>query len=486
MTGIVSYGVHIPRLRLTRKSIVAAHGWSNSALEALAGGERALCNWDEDTLTMSVEAGRRCLDGRSVQLSSVLLASTTFPFADRQNSAVLAEALNLPAGVTTLDVANSRRAGTTALLSALQSRPAPAHQTLVVAADHRLAKAASPQELLYADGAAAVLIGEEAPLARFIGSHSEAVDFVDQYRGTGERFDYEWEDRWVRDEGYLKIVPQTVMSLLRKLDLAPDDIRHFVLPSSARGVAAQVAKRIGFAKEAVADTLMAWCGDTGAAQPIVMLINVLERALPGDRICVVGFGQGCDALIFEVTDGVRNRPAHGTSAARANKAAEDNYSKLATFGGTQAKELGKRAEGDRQTYLSAFYRNRRMLTGFVGGKCRSCGVVQFPKARYCVNPRCEQLDTQEDAPLAEVPGRVVTWTADHLAFDFNPPSYYGLIQFENGARLLMDFTDVGAEGVAVGTPMRVQFRIKHFDAVRGFRRYFWKAVPAAREGSAAP
>ena len=29
----------------------------------------------------------------------------------------------------------------------------------------------------------------------------------------------------------------------------------------------------------------------------------------------------------------------------------------------------------------------------------------------------------------------------------------------------------------VGTPVRFIFRIKDFDRVRGFRRYFWKATP---------
>jgi hypothetical protein len=29
----------------------------------------------------------------------------------------------------------------------------------------------------------------------------------------------------------------------------------------------------------------------------------------------------------------------------------------------------------------------------------------------------------------------------------------------------------------VGLPVRFMFRIKDFDGIRGFRRYFWKAVP---------
>jgi hypothetical protein len=40
---------------------------------------------------------------------------------------------------------------------------------------------------------------------------------------------------------------------------------------------------------------------------------------------------------------------------------------------------------------------------------------------------------------------------------------------------------VGALGVEVGTPMRMVFRAKDHDPVRGFTRYFWKAAPAPQE-----
>ncbi|MDP6515270.1 MAG: 3-hydroxy-3-methylglutaryl CoA synthase, partial [Alphaproteobacteria bacterium] len=63
MIGITAYGAYIPRLRLSRQAAVAANGWFNPALAALAKGERAMANWDEDSLTMAVEAARDCLDG---------------------------------------------------------------------------------------------------------------------------------------------------------------------------------------------------------------------------------------------------------------------------------------------------------------------------------------------------------------------------------------------------------------------------------------
>ena len=53
-----------------------------------------------------------------------------------------------------------------------------------------------------------------------------------------------------------------------------------------------------------------------------------------------------------------------------------------------------------------------------------------------------------------------------------------MIEFEEGGRVMIDFTDIDAEQLAVGQPMRMMFRIKDIDTQRGFRRYFWKAAPA--------
>ena len=69
----------------------------------------------------------------------------------------------------------------------------------------------------FGDGAASVLLGEGDVIAEFLGSESLSLDFVDHYRGAQSRFDYTWEERWVRDEGYAKIIPEVVGRLFKKL-----------------------------------------------------------------------------------------------------------------------------------------------------------------------------------------------------------------------------------------------------------------------------
>ncbi|MGI9412128.1 MAG: 3-hydroxy-3-methylglutaryl CoA synthase, partial [Hyphomicrobiales bacterium] len=195
MSGITAFGAYVPKLRLSRQAAVEANGWFNPALKGLSRGERAICYWDEDALTMAVEAARDCLAGRDRgTIDRTMLASTTLPFKDRQNATILAEALNLSDTVASLDIASSLRCGTSALLAAFDAaRANEGAQVLVAAGEHRRAKAASAQELHYGDAAAALLVGADGVVAQLVGHHQISVDFVDHYRGQSEQFDYYWE-----------------------------------------------------------------------------------------------------------------------------------------------------------------------------------------------------------------------------------------------------------------------------------------------------
>lgn len=479
--GITAYGAYIPRLRLARKSVVEANGWFNPGLKSLAKGERAICNWDEDSLTLAVEAARDCLAGEDRSaLEGLYLASTSHPFDDRQNGGIVAQALNLGNRISVLDLAASQRAGTAALIAALQAAAGGGGPLLAIAAEKRRAKTASPQEMTYGDGAAALLIGGSGtPVARFLGAHSETVDFVDHYRGHGSDFDHGWEERWIRDEGYLKIVPRALRAVLQKTGVQPGSIAHFCLPTAMPRVAGSVAKAVGLSEASIRDNLQAQCGEAGAAHPLLMLIHALEQATPGDRILVASFGQGSDALLFEATDAAgRLAPRRGVTGSLERRKEETNYNKYLAFNDLVTIERGLRAEVDRQTALSALYRKRDMLLGLIGGRCTICGTLQFPKSNICVNPNCNALGSQVDQPFADLSGRVMSYTADQLTYSPDPPQFYGMVQFAEGGRMMVDFTDVDKGLVDVGTAMRMVFRIKEIDAARGFTRYFWKAKPA--------
>lgn len=475
--GITGFGGYIPRLRMQRAAIAAAHKWMAPSLRGLAKGQRAFCSWDEDVNTMAVEAARDCLDKRPVNgIAAVTLASTTVPFADLQNAAIVAGALALPKNARALDLANSQRVGTAGLAAALQ---AGAGDALFIASDRPRGKPASTQEISYGAGAAAFTLGSDNVIATLLGAASRTDMFVDHYRSDDQKYDYVWEERWIRDEGYAKIVPGTVSDALKQAGVAAADVKHFILASSMKGTAATIIKKLGIAAEAEADDLNENCGYSGAAHGLLMLANVLEKAAPGEIIVLVGFGQGADALVLKATDAIKSfKPRRGVSGALADAQSHDAYLRMLSYDNGIDLEWGMRSEKALKTALTEQYRSAFQLQHFNAGKCPKCSTIQFPQLSYCVNPTCNAPAKDfEQLSLVDEKCEVLTYTSDWLSYHPAPPLYVGFVQFDNGARLLMETVEVGAAGLDVGTPLRVVFRVKDIDRQRGYPRYFWKTTP---------
>ena len=479
MVGIVAYGGYVPRARLNREAVYAANKWFAAGLRGQAKGERSMANWDEDAVTMAVEAARDCLTGfKAEDVDTLSFASTTLPFKDRQNAGVIGTALHREQGLAAQDFAGSLKCATSALKSGLDSAQA-GRKVMVAASDKRRARVASANELQFGDGAAALLLGTEKVIAKYLGGNSVSMDFVDHFRGDEGEFDFGWEERWIRDEGYVKIVPAAVKAALAAAKLTGADIAHFCMPSLMGAIPKQMAKMAGIGETAVRDSLAANLGDTGAAHPLMMLVHALQDAKPGDRIMVVAFGQGCDVLIFQVTDEIAKLPPRkGIVGWLSRRKEEKNYLKFLAFQDMLPLDKGMRADFDKKTALSILWRKRDMLYGLIGGKCRVCGTLQFPKSQICVNPNCGAQDSQDDQAFSGMTCSIMSWSADSLTYTPDPPAYYGMITFPEGGRFMADFTDCDAEQVKVGQKMRMTFRIRDVDSLRGnFKRYFWKATP---------
>lgn len=475
--GLLATSRYVPRLRLERSEIYAQHRWMAPGLRSLAKGQRAMANWDEDAVTMAVEACRPLVPALSGRAASALtLSSTSLPFAERINAGIVAAALGLQPATAVRDVASSARAATTELIRALAHPDGSAVQ-LIVAAERRTARPASTLEMIQGDGAAAAVVGSGAAIATLVGAHTEYADFVDHFRETGQAHDYGWEERWTREEGYLKIALKALQAGLAQHQLQAGDVEHFVMPSVLPKINDMVAKRLGIAAAAVEPTLADTVGDIGSAQPLAMLDAALRRARPGALILLTAFGNGCDVLLLRRTD----VPCPGQEPPPGKS--ETSYLKYLSFNGQLELEWGMRAEMDNKTALTAAWRDHARIAHFEGGQCRQCGTIQFPGSRVCVNPACHAQDTQDPISLADAPAHVLSHTSDFLAYTPHPPFQFGHIDFDAGGRVLMEFTDTDQDELQPGLAVRMVYRVKEYDARRGFRRYFWKATPVRATSS---
>lgn len=480
MVGITSFGAYIPWYRMNRRIIFDQMGWFNGATASIARGEKAVANYDEDAVSMAVAAAIDCLSGKSRQEPDGLyLASLSLPFAQRQNAVIVSDALNSRSDIRTADYTGCLKAGTTALLTALESALSGVSKSILVcASDCRVGKPGSAQEHTFGDGAAALLVGKENIVAEFKGSYSVSYDFIDYRRLTEERFLHAWEDRWIREEGFGRILPEAARGLLQKYGLTMDVFSKVIIPCPMTAWIRGIAKAIGAKDEQIQDNLQAEVGDTGTALPLMMLSAALESAKPGDRILLLSYGSGSDALYFEVTPAITKLPPRKAIRGHLSQKKDfKTYGKYLVFRDLVPLDVGIRGEQIPPTAMTVLWQQERAVSALVGVRCKACGTPQYPKHKICVNPQCEKTGQMEPYSFSDKAGTVVSFTGDNLAFSWDPPAVYGSIDFEGGGRIFMDFTDCTLDSVRVGMPVEVSFRRKYADRQRGHYGYYWKAVP---------
>ena len=278
--------------------------------------------------------------------------------------------------------------------------------------------------------------------------------------------------------GYTKFIPQVISGLLKKYDLNIKDFAKIVYPCLYLREYQAIAKTLGVAPEQIQAEMLSTVGDTGTACPLMMLIAALEEAKPGDKILVASYGNGGDALFFQVTDNIEKaKNKKGIKNHLASKQELNNYEKYLSFRGMIPVERGIRGEEIAFTQLSTLWRERKSILALCGVKCKRCGTPQYPYQRICVKPDCGAIDEMEYYRFSDKKGKLFTYTGDSLAFSPSPPAIYGMVDFDGGGRYWLDLTDCDLELLKVGMPLEMTFRKKYLDEARGHSGYFWKATP---------
>lgn len=465
---IQSIGGYLPVLRLQRKVAVGALRWSG--LGGPRDGYRAVAGWDEDAFTMAVEAARTTV-GDSAP-ASLTFASTSAYFTERAQSSLMVDALALPRTTRTLDIAGSRRSAVTALMQALEGTGS----AIIAAGEKRLTKPGSSQQISFGDGGAACRVGAEGG-ARYIGGASLTHDFVDIYASRDHPTPYAYEERFVRDMAIKEILAPAIKAACANAGIELAAIAHAAVAEPVSATWRALAGKLGITAANAATDLATQAGDLGAAHPLFALGLAFARAKPGDIVLLAGFGSGCDALLFEVTGPVDG--AEAMAAMPAEGQLLTDYVRFLNLSGALDLDWGMRSEFEQKANATVLERYGRDMIGFIGGR-DSTGNVQFPKTRIPVNPSLSAPETLTDVRLADEEARIVSITADRLNYTPDPPFDFGLVQFANGARVMMEFTDRTSGGFAVGDTVRMRLRIKSQDRRRGFRTYFWKAAPVSR------
>ena len=471
MRGIISAAGYLPHWRLQRSAITEVLG-SNAGK-----GTRTVASYDEDSLTMAVDAGRRALAAApGVQPASLWFATTSPTYAEKTNATIAHAALRLDGDVIAADAGPGLRGAAAALRSALRStEPA----VLVLSGDVRTGPAGSVDEKDGGDGAAAVLVGEDGGsspvIAEYLGGASATREFLDRWRVPGDLRTRAWEDRF-GEQRYAALAGEAWTSGLKDASLEVDQVAKVAIVGPRARAGAALAKQLGAAGVDVVDALVGAVGFTGAAHPGLLLTSLVEQAEPGQVVALVAMADGADTFFFKVTDAVTAQRAAGATVPVATQLTDGDdslpYAKFLSWRDVLPIQPPNRPEPARMS-ASAAERRLDWKYGFVGSKDRESGALHLPPARVAfVSGNTDDMDA---APMADVLATVATFTVDSLAYSPSPPIVFAICDFDGGGRLPVELTDVRASDVSIG--MRVEMTFRRINAADGIANYFWKGRP---------
>ena len=468
MVGITSYGAYIPLYRLSRDEI--SRFWDTSSIK----GERAVSNFDEDSLTMGVEAAIDCLNGVDRELiDGLYFSSTTLPYNGKESASILAAAGDLRRDIFTADFSSSLRAGSSALRAAMSAvKGGVAKRVLVVSSDCRVPAPGSEHELLFGDGAAAFLVGDADVAVAVEESYSITSDFMEIWKLENDTYYRTWEDRFIQSV-YTQIVKETVSTLLGESGYTPRDFTKAVFYGPDPRTHAAIARELGFdPKTQVQDPLFSLVGNTGCALAPMMIVAALEEARAGDMILFASYGDGCDAYILRVTDEIEKvRARRGIRGHLESKAMLPGYGSYLRFRNMMEWEYDLRPPDT--SSLNLLWRERNQLLRFRGQKCRCCGTIQYPKQYVCV--QCQAKGDFDEVRLSDKKGELFSYSMDERAKVLVLPNVLAIVDFEGGGRFSSVMTDRDPKNLKVGMPVELTFRKIHDGS--GIHNYYWKCRP---------
>jgi 3-hydroxy-3-methylglutaryl CoA synthase len=374
-----------------------------------------------------------------------------------------------------VDYAHSLRSGTVAMKAAMDSvKAGSARQALVVVADQRLGAPRSSIEANSGDAAGAVLLGDKNVVAQLIDSLSLTQEILDVWRVSGETYHHTWEDRFATEEGYSKAVAKVVADLLKKNNLAVKDISRLVLSAPDPRKHRDTARTLGFAPEQVQDPMFGSLGNTGCANAVMLLIAALDTAKVGDKMLVVNYGDGADAMLFEVTPQIEKmKQGRGLKGYINSKRLLPSYEDYLSWRGIYEPDAGVRRPPQPGPSAAALHREQKEVLRLYGTKCNSCGTIQDPPQRVCT--RCHAKDDMVSVRLANRKASLYTYSMDYIAGSKDVPLVISVINFDGGGRMLCSMTDRDINEVKVGMPLELSFRRLY--TADGIHNYFWKAIP---------
>jgi len=302
--GIISYGVYVPKFRIKTSDIAKIWNKDLLAISSLGVNEKSVSDWDEDCLTMAVEAAKTALSNVNFnpkKLGACFIGSESFPYAVKPISTILANIIGMDNEYFSSDLQFACKAGTSAIqVISSMIECGMIDYGLAVGSDKSQSKPNDALEYTAGSGAAAFILGNKklkwvASLNQTFSNSSDTPDFWRR-----EKRNYPMHaGRFTGKPSYFKHIINSTNSLIENIGLKPKDIDHVVFHSPNKKFPIAAAKLIGFSEKQLRYSLLVEeIGNIYSGSSLISLANVLTNAKNKEKILLTSYGSGAGSDSF--------------------------------------------------------------------------------------------------------------------------------------------------------------------------------------------
>lgn len=480
--GISSIGLYVPRFRLSGKVLTDA--WHRP----MGKGSKSVPNFDEDSLTMAVNAVINTLpdgktgsiEGSSEQPEALYFATTTSPYNEKSSAALIATAVDLKVNARTMDFSGSLRSGTSALIAGIESIQAGSLKSLIAAsADTRFAEPGSDLEPVIGAGAAAVILTSDKTrqALEITGYSSTAANLTDYWRRKEDRYIHHSDLKYAMTYGATKTVIQAVSEFADSTGRNISEYGKVVLGVPDGRSTRTIAKQLKLNPDQIQDSFIQQIGLTGSSHAFIMLAGAYEHAPEGSEILIVNYGDGCDIISLKKR-GSPSKPGNITGITDHLTASVElpSYTKYLSYHNLiNESNQNLTTEPFSSTILSK--REEGQNIRLHGRMCNNCGTINNLELNVC--PHCKTRNDFRDHKLSKT-GIINTFTQEYYYPTPEPPVTMAVIDLDGGGRILAQMTDSDPKSIEIDMPVELTFRRLHQGGE--FFNYCWKCRPVISAG----
>jgi hydroxymethylglutaryl-CoA synthase len=311
MSGIVSYGIYIPKYRIKLADI--ADTWSKSSDEIIASlkvQEKSVPAVDEDAVTIALESSLAAFASaycKPNDIEALFVGSESHPYAVNPTSTIVGELLGVGNNYLAADLefaCKAATAGIEAIAGLIDSGKI--KYGMAIGADTAQSKPHDVLEYTSASAGASFIMGSSHKAANLLAYTSYSSDTPDFWRRDGVRFPSH-AGRFTGEPAYFAHVMGAAKRLIDETKISPSDIDYCVFHMPNGKFPRDVAARLGFSEKQLQQSLTVdLIGNPYSASSLIGLSSVLDVIKPGQKIFMVSYGSGAgsDAFLWQATDNI--------------------------------------------------------------------------------------------------------------------------------------------------------------------------------------